>query len=52
MNNIKKRAFQYIYIYRMTYLQRVKEREWCSYEQSYPFLLQGLPSLPKSFGGV
>ena len=31
------------------YLQRDKERKWCNYEKRYPFLLQGLPSLPKSF---
>ena len=33
----------------MMYLQREKEREWCSYEQNYPSLLQ---SLPKIFGSV
>ena len=36
----------------MMYLQRENEGEWCNYEQSYPSPLQGLPSLPKSFGGV
>ena len=49
MNNIKKNG---ISINVMMYLQRENEGEWCNYEQSYPSPLQGLPSLPKSFGGV
>ena len=52
MNNIKNKSISYIYIYIMMYLQGKKGREWCSYEQSYPFLVQGLPNLPKSFGGM
>ena len=50
MNNIKKKNGISINV--MMYLQRENEGEWCNYEQSYPSPLQGLPSLPKSFGGV